>query len=157
MKVNGSNSYSKEQAAKGATKLTAKQETLCQLIALQGHDQSEAYRQAYDVSLDTLPATVWSEASRLVANPKVAARITELREAYQERAMVSAEEVIQELKQVGMAAVTGDVRPSDKVAALDKMAKILGLYRDPEKDRDSQAVQITRVTVVLDQGSITVP
>jgi hypothetical protein len=152
MKVNGSNSYSKEQAAKGATKLTAKQETLCQLIALQGHDQSEAYRQAYDVSLDTLPATVWSEASRLVANPKVAARIEELREAYQERTMVSAEEVIQELKQVGMATVTSDVRPSDKVAALDKMAKILGLYRDPEKDRDAQAVQITKVTVVLDRG-----
>ena len=51
-----------------------------------------------------------------------------------------------------MASVTGDVRPSDKVAALDKMAKILGLYRDPEKDRDAQAVQITKVTVVLDQG-----
>mgnify|MGYP000126649006 CR=1 FL=1 len=59
---------------------------------------------------------------------------------------------IQELKQVGMASVTGDVRPSDKVAALDKMAKILGLYRDPEKDRDARAVQITKVTVVLDQG-----
>ena len=59
-------------------KLTAKQETLCQLVALEGLDQSEAYRQAYDVSLDTLPATVWSEASRLVANPKVAARIAEL-------------------------------------------------------------------------------
>ena len=71
--------------------------------------------------------------------------------------MVSAEEVIQELKQVGMAAVTGDVRPSDKVAALDKMAKILGLYRDPEKDWDAQAVQITKVTVVLDQGSSTAP
>ena len=157
MKMNGSNSYSKEQSAKGATKLTAKQETLCQLIALQGHDQSEAYRQAYDVSLDTLPATVWSEASRLVANPKVAARIAELLAAYQERTMVSAEEVIQELKQVGMATVTSDVRPSDKVAALDKMAKILGLYRDPEKDWDAQAVQITKVTVVLDQGSSTLP
>ena len=71
--------------------------------------------------------------------------------------MVSAEEVIQELKQVGMATVTSDVRPSDKVAALDKMAKILGLYRDPEKDRDAQAVQITKVTVVLVQGSIIVP
>jgi len=99
-----------------------------------------------------LPATVWSEASRLVANPKVAARIAELLAAYQERALCSAEEIIQELKQVGMATVTSDVRPSDKVAALDKMAKILGLYRDPEKDRDAQAVQITKVTVVLDQG-----
>lgn len=140
----------KKLAPKGAAKLTVKQETFCQLIALEGLDQSEAYRQAYDVSLDTLPTTVWSEASRLVVNPKVAARIAELREAYQERALCSAEEVIKELMQVGMATVKGDVRPSDKVAALDKMAKILGLYREP--DRDSQSTQITQVTVILDHG-----
>jgi hypothetical protein len=45
----------REPAATAATKLTAKQGTLCQLITLESLDQSEAYRQAYDVSLDTLP------------------------------------------------------------------------------------------------------
>ena len=50
--------------------------------------------------------------------------------------------------------VKGDVRPADKVAALDKMAKVLGLYRDDRSDRDQRPV-VTNVNVVLnhaDQG-----
>ncbi|HAI99299.1 MAG TPA: hypothetical protein DCL97_01390, partial [Dehalococcoidia bacterium] len=58
----------------------------------------------------------------------------------------------QELKQVRMATVTGDVRPSDEIAALDEMAKILGLYRDDDKNRDTDSVPISKVTVVLDRG-----
>ena len=84
-----------ELAGTAATKLTAKQEALCQLIELQGVNQSEADRQAYDVSSTTLPTTVWSEASRLVAKPKVAARIAELRAGCQERAKVTADGVLQ--------------------------------------------------------------
>jgi hypothetical protein len=141
--MSADNDSGRQLAAQGAAKLTAKQETLCQLIALDRLDQSQAYRQAYEVSLDTLPATVWSEASRLVANPKVAARIAELRADCQERALVTADGVLQELKQVGYAAVKGDVRPADKVAALDKMSKILGLYRDDRADRDQQPVVTT--------------
>ena len=80
-----------ELAGTAATKLTAKQEALCQLIELQGVDQSEADRQAYDVS----STTVWSEASRLVAKPKVAARIAELRAGCQKRAKVTADGVLQ--------------------------------------------------------------
>ena len=65
--------------------------------------------------------------------------------------MVTAADVLQELKQVGYAAVKGDVRPADKVAALDKMSKILGLYRDDRADRDQRPV-VTHVTVVLNRG-----
>ena len=42
-------------------------------------DQSQCYAAHYDTS-NMLPATVYEEASRLAANPKVAARILELRD-----------------------------------------------------------------------------
>ena len=51
-----------------------------------------------------------------------------------------------------MATVTGDVRPSDEIAELDDMAKILGLYRDDDKNQDTDSVQISKVPVVLDRG-----
>ena len=61
-----------------------------------------------------------------------------------------ADDILRELKQVGFAAVQENVRPADKVSALDKMGKILGLYRDNRPD--GVQVQITKVTVVLNHG-----
>ena len=51
-----------------------------------------------------------------------------------------------------MATVTGDVRPSDEITALDEMAKMPGLYRYDDKNRDTDLVPISKVTVVLDRG-----
>ena len=66
--------------------------------------------------------------------------------------MVTADDIIDQLKQVGFAEVEGRaIRPADKVAALDKMAKVLGLYRDGRSDRDQRPV-VTQVTVVLNHG-----
>ena len=65
--------------------------------------------------------------------------------------MITAGQVLQKLTQVGYAAVKGDVRPADKVAALDKMSNILGLYRDDRADRDQRPV-VTHFTVVLNHG-----
>jgi len=47
---------------------------------------------------------------------KVAARSAELRAACQERTLITAGQVLQKLKQVGYAAVKGDVGSADKVA-----------------------------------------
>ena len=44
------------------------------------------------------------------------------------------------------------VRASDKIAALDKKAKIHGLYRDNRGDGDNQPIRITHVTVILPGG-----
>ena len=60
--------------------LTPKQERFATLVA-SGLSQSDAYRQAYDVSPDTLPQTVWVNASQLAANTSVALRTQELRQA----------------------------------------------------------------------------
>ena len=58
--------------------LTSKQESFCQAI-VDGHNQSDAYRHAYDAG-NMKPATPWDAASKLAANPEVAMRILELRD-----------------------------------------------------------------------------
>ena len=167
------------------TKLTARQESFCQHL-VDGLNQTEAYEAAgYSVD-NKLPATVYQAASRLAANSKVIARIQELRDAVQERALVTAVDILTELKGIGMAdlsqlvswdkdsvtvkdsddlppeltrlvsevsqTVTKDggtvkIKLHDKIAALDKMAKTLGMYE--EKKTPDTSVTITKVTVVL--------
>jgi phage terminase small subunit len=59
--------------------LTSKQETFV-LAYIRTGVASAAYVEAYNVAPDTKRKTVWEMASRLLNNPKVAARISELRE-----------------------------------------------------------------------------
>ena len=131
--------------------LTAKQEKFARLIALDGLNQSDAYRQAYDTT-NYLPSTITEDASRLAANSNVLARIQQLKASLQAEALVTAADLVRELLEVGTVKVpAGQVRASDKVAALDKVAKILGLYKSDE-DRDTRPVPITQVTIILSQG-----
>jgi len=58
--------------------LTGKQEKFCQSI-VQGSNQSDAYRQAYDVSRST-PKSVNENASQLMRNVKILSRVRELQE-----------------------------------------------------------------------------
>ncbi len=60
--------------------LTQKQEDFARYY-IEYRNASTAYRMAYDVSVDTLPSTVWQEASRVLAHPSVSARVDELRKA----------------------------------------------------------------------------
>ena len=59
--------------------LTANQESFSHRV-VGGANQSTAYRDNYSTR-NMLPSTVHEAASRLAANPKVAARIQELRDA----------------------------------------------------------------------------
>ena len=110
--------------------------------------QADAYRQAYNVDAETSNSTINDNFYSLARRTDIAPRIAERRAPMQERALCSAEGI----KQVRMATVTGDVRPSDEIAELDDMAKILCLYRDDDKNRDTGSVPISKVTVVLDRG-----
>lgn len=131
--------------------LTNKQEHFARLIALEGLNQSEAYRQAYDTS-NYLPSTVTEDASRLAANSNVLARIQELKASLQAEAVTNATSLVRELLTVGNVKVPAEhVRAADKVAALDKVAKILGLYKDNDEIRQ-RPVAITQITVILDHG-----
>lgn len=135
-------------------KLTAKQENFAQLVA-SGNSYVDAYREAYDASPNSSPATAYVTSSQLANDPKIALRIQELRQATEaelaerrlwdvERLIDAAEENLRgarEAKQ--MSAANG---------ALELIGRVTGLL-DQAKAKQGQApVVITRITVVLDHG-----
>jgi phage terminase small subunit len=61
------------EGGKGFDNLTGKQSGFVQAI-LKGANQSDAYREAYNAE-NMSASTIWNEASKLFANPKVSARI----------------------------------------------------------------------------------
>ena len=58
--------------------LTPKQERFAQCVA-SGMSQADAYRESYDCKPTTKPSTIQETASRLMADPKISARVSELR------------------------------------------------------------------------------
>lgn len=75
--------------------LTEKQEKYCQMYLVSGN-QAAAYRVAYDADAMNVN-TVYSEACRLHANPKITTRIKELQQEAYERNKVTLDEMIQTL------------------------------------------------------------
>lgn len=82
-------------------KLTEKQEKFCNYYLDCEGNASEAYRMAYDAS-KMQPETIWSNASRMLANNKVATRIEELRSQRAKEAKVSREKVEKVLMDIVM-------------------------------------------------------
>jgi phage terminase small subunit len=82
--------------------LTPKQEAFCRQYMETGN-ASEAYRRAYAVSPDAKPGTIYGEASKLLANPKISHRLEELRAAVQRRYEVSIERATGELAKIAYA------------------------------------------------------
>ena len=122
--------------------LTAKQEAFC-LAYLQTGNASEAYRTAFDVSPETKPETIWSEASRTLAIPKVSARVLELRDAAREIALVSIGSLTQELEEARTHAMKDEKGASAAVSAIMGKAKLHKLLED-----DKQTAHVA-VSVVI--------
>jgi hypothetical protein len=77
--------------------LTQKQEAFAAAYVETGNG-SKAYRLSHDVGVDTKPETVWSNASRLLADSKVSARVKELQAEARELLMVSVGTLTDELE-----------------------------------------------------------
>ena len=123
--------------------LTPKQESFC-LVYVQTGNASEAYRRSYDVSDDTKPETVWSEASRLVADPKVSARIVELQERARDIALVSVGSLTNELEKARSHAMADPKGAAAAVSAIMGKAKLHKLLEE-----DKAAGTGVAVTVVI--------
>lgn len=118
----------RQQASKAvkAVKLTDKQEAFCQAY-VKCNNQSEAYRQSYDVGKNTKPKTMWEAACRIMADSKVSARVFELQEIAQERTLVTVESLTKELEdshamaksEKQAAAMTGATMGKAKLHGLD--------------------------------------
>lgn len=103
--------------------LTAKQEAFVQNI-IQGMSQADAYRSAYP-NQRMSDKTIWESASKLMANPKVITRLTELREQLANEKIMSAQKRMEWL--TGLIK-SDDASNADKIKALDILNKMDGEY-----------------------------
>lgn len=135
------------------SKLTHKQERFAQLVA-DGCNHSEAYRQAYDVSPDCAPSTIWKRASELAADGKVAGRIAELRQAVadavaQRRAWD--QERLAEEAEINLDGARCDRKWASANGALELIGRVTGILSD--KPREQLPVAITRIVIHVDRGA----
>lgn len=106
--------------------LTAKQEAFAQAVA-SGKNQSDAYRSAFSVKPTTKPETVQANASRLMANSMVSARVAELKEALAKKALWTREMSVKVLAKI---AVSQEEGSSAKVSAVKELNLMHG-YNAP--------------------------
>lgn len=114
--------------------LTPKQEKFCQLYLELGN-ASEAYRQSYDTETENQPV-VWVSACNLLASPKVALRVAELKALHAKHHKVTIASLIYELEEARLVA-KGKQHGTAMVAATLGKAKLAGLDgpKEPE-DKD---------------------
>lgn len=106
-------------------KLTPKQEKFCTEFVQCGN-AAEAYRRAYSAG-KMKPETVWSNASRLLDDSKVTARVEELREAAAREAQVTLEGHLNDLRRLRDLAVE-EGQLSAAITAEVSRGKAAGLY-----------------------------
>lgn len=103
--------------------LTAKQEKFVQCI-IEGMSQADAYRSAYSTSR-MADKTIWENASRLMNDSKVAARLKELRDELAKPSIMTAQERLEWLTGV---INDQDERTENRLKAADIMNKMQGEY-----------------------------
>ena len=118
--------------------LTAKQELFVQKI-LEGMSQADAYRSAYNTKRMT-DKTIWENASRLMADSKVTARLTELRNELAQPSIMTAQE---RLKWLTERIADEDVDINAKLKAIDIMNKMQGEYVQKVEAEVKNAVNIS--------------
>lgn len=103
--------------------LTPKQEQFVQNI-IQGMSQADAYRSAYSCK-NMSDNSIYVNASKLVADTKVALRIKELREQLAKPSIMSAQERLEWLTEL---IKSEEESTTDKLRAADIMNKMQGEY-----------------------------
>lgn len=122
-------------------RLNERQEKFCQEV-MQGKTQRQAYYSAYPSSLKWKVETVDSKASIMANNGKVLARLEELRAEAAEQNKITRNDLIEQLKTIGFSDIDlDDIRPTDKIKAIEAMAKILGFDKaDTENKENSNGI-----------------
>ena len=103
--------------------LTAKQEKFAQSI-IQGMSQADAYRSAYSTKKMT-DKTIWENASRLMSDSKVKARVQELRDQITKSTIMTAQQRLEWLTEI---IKSNEETTADKLKASDQMNKMQGEY-----------------------------
>lgn len=117
--------------------LTQKQEAFA-LAYVETGNAAEAYRRAYDVKAATQHSTIYSAASRLMADPKIYARVLQLQEQAAELTIYTVRAAFEEYEAARKLAMSEDVsNPSAAVAAVNGKVKLFGLDQPTKIDHKS--------------------
>lgn len=106
--------------------LTPKQEAFAVAVA-SGMNQSDAYRASFNVRPNTKDTSINVNASKLMADANIAQRVEELRKPIAQKAMVTLESHIAELKKLAKLA-TEEGQLSAAIKAVELCGKVSGLY-----------------------------
>jgi len=132
------------QSVKGG--LTAKQEAFAQAVA-RGETLSDAYRKAYSTE-NMKEGTLWSEASKLMDNPKVITRVSAIQKAQEEKTLHDSARlkrlVLERLHREALEA------PSDaaRIRALELLGKSIAMFTD-RVEQDSTEKSSTEIEAEL--------
>lgn len=121
--------------------LTDQQENFARAIALDGMNQSDAYRTCYNTQTER-QETVWDAASKLANHPEVAQRIKELREGTASPQIMSARKRRERLTEL---AESED--PNVAMKAIDLLNKMDGEYA--QKVQADVKVEATVINIEL--------
>ena len=100
------------------------------MLLSEGATNAEAYRQAYDTA-NMVPNTIYSEACKLAANPKITARLNAILEEKKGRnSMATLKASDRVWKNVWRLAEGDNVPPSVQQAALALAAKMAGMLTE---------------------------
>jgi phage terminase small subunit len=109
-------------------KLSPQREAFARAV-VEGVSASEAYRTAFNVAPSTKPATIHVQASRLLADPKIAPRVTELRALAAEQTAITIGDIANMLiEDRQLAHKRGDATAARETTM--SLAKLLGHYTD---------------------------
>ncbi len=117
--------------------LTANQEAFVKNI-IEGMNQADAYRSAYPKQRMS-DKSVWETASKMMKNPKVVSRLTELRNELAKPSIMTAQQRLEWLTGVINNAEEGT---SEKLKAIDIMNKMQGEYTQKIEANVTNAVNI---------------
>jgi phage terminase small subunit len=132
----------KKLDAKLARELSPKMHKFC-LCIVEGDGPSEAYRAAYAAS-SMSDDSVAVEASRLLRDPRVHARIEELRTSLQRSLGVSRATLLREIDEVReLAKTNGDVKTV--LTATMSKARLLGFLDNPPKPTSPSEREVSSV------------
>ena len=107
--------------------LTPKQERFCQCIAT-GMNQSDSYRDAYDVS-QMAASTINRNSHELMSKNKIAARIKELAAPAIKEVGITVQEILENIIRIGKKAEDSD-RFGEALKAQELMGKHLKMFTD---------------------------
>lgn len=118
-----------------AKPLTPKQEAFA-LAYVETGNAAEAYRRAYDVKAATQHSTIYSAASRLLADSKICARVAELQDQAAALALYTVKQAFEEYEVARQLALQ-EANPSAAVAAVNGKVKLFGLEQQKVKAEHS--------------------